>query len=212
LDDQVKIRGFRVEPGEVQGVLLSHPGVAEAVVVAREDVPGDRRLVGYVVPDSSSLAEPDLATALLAFVRRLLPEFLVPSTVVMMSALPLSPSGKLDREALPAPEASRRSTRRVLPRTPLEAEVCDVISGVLGGRPVGPLDGFFSDLGGHSLLATQVISRLCAVFGVALPLRSLFDTPTAAGVAAAIEDLVIAEVDALDDAEVLRRTVDRNDQ
>ncbi|RJS12520.1 non-ribosomal peptide synthetase, partial [Corallococcus sp. H22C18031201] len=147
VDFQVKVRGYRIEPGEVEAVLRQHPGVRDAVVVAREDVPGDKRLVAYVVPggEVSSLRE---------HVQKHLPEYMVPSAVVELAALPLSPNGKVDRRALPAPEAPvARPTEDAAPRNALEAQLVALWAEVLGRPSVGIHDNFF-DLGGHSLLAT----------------------------------------------------------
>ncbi len=200
VDDQLKIRGHRVEPGEVAHLLRRHPGVADAVVVAREDTPGDRRLIAYVVPDRAGRG--DLRAALLRLAREQLPEYMVPGDVVVVDELPLSANGKLDRARLPAP--GPRRTGGAPAESTLEREVGDVFSDVLGGEEVGIHDDFFADLGGHSLLATQVVSRLRAAFAVDLPLRRLFEAPTVAAIAAAIEELVLAEVEALSDDEVRR--------
>ena len=180
-DQQVKIRGFRVEPGEVETALLAHPDVREAAVVAREDAPGDRRLVGYVVPREGRV--PD-AAGLKAFLGARLPGHMVPSALVMLEALPLSPTGKVDRRALPAPE--RAGDRYVAPRTAAEQAVAAIYAEVLGTARVGGTDDFF-ELGGHSLLATRVLSRIRSRLGVDLPFRTLFETPTVERLAAAVE-------------------------
>ncbi|MEU1517123.1 non-ribosomal peptide synthase/polyketide synthase, partial [Streptomyces sp. NPDC005811] len=174
-DDQVKLRGFRIEPAEIEHALAAHPAVAHAVVAVRED-----RLVGYVVaaPD----ADPQPA-ALRSFLRDRLPDPLVPSAFVRLAALPLTPNGKLDRAALPTPAFD--VTERA-PRSPREQVLCDLFAEVLGVERVGVEDGFF-DLGGHSLLATRLVSRIRAVLGAELALRTLFETPTPAGLAAALD-------------------------
>ena len=186
-DEQVKIRGFRVEPGEVEAALAAHPGVGAAVVAAREDQPGDRRLVAYLVPADPKEGIPPLSE-LRAFVGQRLPGFMVPAVFTELASLPLTPSGKLDRAALPSPDAARPELAGgyVAPATPAEELLAGIWAQVLGITRVGVTDSFF-DLGGHSLLATQVISRVRGVFGVEVALAALFDQPTVAGLAAVVE-------------------------
>ncbi|OKI97218.1 non-ribosomal peptide synthetase [Kitasatospora sp. CB01950] len=184
-DDQVKVRGFRVEPGEVRAVLAGHPSVAQAAVVVREDLPGDRRLVAYVVPaaDAHTPAGPP-AEQLLAFAAKRLPGHLVPSAVVVLDALPLTAAGKLDRAALPAPDrpaAGRPAERR--PATAQEEILRGVFAQVLGVPEVGAEDNFFT-LGGHSLLAIRLISRIRVLFDVELPIQVFFEAPTPGRIAA----------------------------
>ncbi|HEY2736956.1 MAG TPA: condensation domain-containing protein, partial [Thermoanaerobaculia bacterium] len=173
-DDQVKIRGFRVEPGEIEEALLAHPGVREAVVLAR-----DRRLVAYVV---GTAAAGELRSSL----RERLPDYMVPAAFVELAALPLTSNGKVDRKALPVPEQQRPEEGRLAPRTAVEEILAGIWAELLGLERIGASDHFF-DLGGHSLLATQVMSRLPGAFGVEMPLRTLFEAPVLAGFAARIE-------------------------
>ncbi|QDQ09903.1 amino acid adenylation domain-containing protein [Streptomyces spectabilis] len=178
-DDQVQIRGFRVEPGEVQAALSEHPGVARAVVVAAER-DGDRRLVGYAVPVTGAAGP--TSGELRAFVAERLPAYMVPSVVVPLAALPLSPNGKLDRRALPAPEPGGTAERGRAPRTERERALCALFAEVLGVERVGIDDSFF-DIGGHSLLATRLVNRVRAVLGVDVPIRAVFESATVARLA-----------------------------
>ncbi|HEY0019275.1 MAG TPA: amino acid adenylation domain-containing protein [Longimicrobium sp.] len=181
LDEQVKIRGFRIELGEIESALLDHDAVREAAVIVREDVPGEKRIVAYVV--GSAEAEP-----LRVHLRTRLPEYMVPSAFVAVDALPLTPNGKLDRKALPAPEYAAAEDAYVAPRTPVEEVLAAVWAAVLRVERVGIHDGFF-ELGGHSLLATRVVSRLREVLGVELPLRAVFEGPTVAELAERVAEL-----------------------
>ncbi|HEX6371582.1 MAG TPA: amino acid adenylation domain-containing protein [Longimicrobium sp.] len=177
-DFQVKVRGFRIEPGEVEAALAALPEVGAAAVVAREDTPGDTRLVAYVTPSGGERPVPGLLRQALAAT---LPAHMVPTEWVVLETLPLNPHGKVDRRALPAPGPSG-AAHRTPPRTPAEELVADVWERVLGERP-GVHDNFF-DMGGHSLRATQVVSRIREAFGAELPLRVIFEAPTVAGLAA----------------------------
>ncbi|MEU1014063.1 non-ribosomal peptide synthase/polyketide synthase [Streptomyces sp. NPDC005898] len=175
-DDQVKIRGFRVEPGEVEAALAAHPDVVDVAVLAREDRPGAKRLVAYVVGGAGEDAE-----QLRAFAARSLPDYLVPTTVVPLAALPLSRNGKVDRAALPAPDAVP-GRERVEPRTEAERRTADVFGEVLGSEPPGVEDDFFQ-LGGDSILSIRLASRLAEAFDADVTPRAVFTHPTPAALA-----------------------------
>ncbi|NUQ65792.1 MAG: amino acid adenylation domain-containing protein [Pirellulales bacterium] len=185
MDHQVKVRGFRIELGEIEAALITHPGVRQAVVVARLDRHGQNRLAGYVLPEAGrSLSIESLRDHL----RPRLPDYMIPSALVLLDAFPLTPNGKVDREALPLPDTTRPDLKQeyVAPRTPTEALLARIWTEVLGLKEVGIHDNFFS-LGGHSLLATQVVSRVRAQCQLDVPLRELFEEPTIAALAAAID-------------------------
>ncbi|MEV6301950.1 amino acid adenylation domain-containing protein [Actinoplanes sp. NPDC051861] len=177
-DDQVKVRGFRVEPGEVETVLASTPGVARAVVVAR-----GQRLVGYVVAEPGAHVEPAEVRAAAA---ARLPSYMVPSVVVPLDELPLNPAGKLDRRALPDPAATGTGAARRAPASPREELLCGLFAEAAGVPEVGVDDDFF-DLGGHSLLAIRLVSRIRAAFGVELPIRAFFEAPSVAALARTLD-------------------------
>ncbi|MFI6084254.1 amino acid adenylation domain-containing protein [Streptomyces sp. NPDC051217] len=179
-DAQVKIRGFRVEPGEIEAVLVVHPHIAQAAVIAR-DRAGSKQLIAYTVPTTDPA--PDLDPAQLrAFVAERLPEYMVPAAFVTLDRLPLSPNGKLDHKALPAPELTGSAVYRA-PRSPQEAVLARLFAQVLGVEEVGIDDNFF-DLGGHSLRATRLVSRVRTVLMIDLPIRTVFQSPTVAELAA----------------------------
>ncbi|MEV6931501.1 condensation domain-containing protein [Dactylosporangium sp. NPDC051485] len=188
LDDQVKVRGFRIEPGEVRAALLALDGVGQAAVVARQDA-----LVAYLVPAAGTPA-PDPA-ALRAALAETLPAHMVPTAFVALAQLPLTVNGKLDRAALPDP-VPQAAAEYVAPRTDAEDLVAGVWAEVLGVDKVGALDDFF-DLGGHSLLATRMIARVRAAIDLAVPIRTLFTHRTVAAFATAVEELLIAEIEAM---------------
>jgi amino acid adenylation domain-containing protein len=187
IDHQVKVRGFRIEPGEIEAAIARHPAVREVVVIAREDVQGDRRLAAYLVAER---APADLADQLRALVRAAMPEYMVPADFVTLDTLPRTANGKLDRKALPAPSVGTAAPRAtaVAPRTPTEETVMAVFRNVVGRADFGVFDSFF-DLGGHSLMAARLMSQLRAAAGVDLPLRSLFERPTVAALAEAVDAL-----------------------
>ena len=186
-DAQVKVRGFRIEPGEIEAALVRHAGVAQAAVIAREDGPGGKRLVGYVVPAGDAVLD---AAALRAHLGQSLPEHMVPSALVVLDRLPLTPNGKLDRRALPAPEHRVGAVRRVA-RTPQEEILCALFAEVLGLERVGIDEDFFA-LGGHSLLATRLISRIRSTLDVEVSIRSLFEAPTVEALVGRLGDAQVA--------------------
>jgi amino acid adenylation domain-containing protein len=181
IDFQLKVRGFRIEPGEIEAVLAAHPAVRQAVAVAREDRPGERRLVAYAVAGEGSPSPADL----LRHLREWLPGYLVPSAVVVMDALPRTSGGKVDRRALPAPAVSLEG-RRLKPQTELEARLAAVWQELLGVEEVGAEDNFF-DLGGHSLLLIRLQARLAEELGREVPVVELFQYPTVRSLAARLQ-------------------------
>jgi aryl carrier-like protein len=187
IDHQVKLRGFRIELGEIEAALSRHPAIREVVVLAREDSPGDKRLVAYLV---TADAPPDLIDQLRVLLRAGLPDYMVPAAFVTLDALPLTPNAKVDRKALPLPALGEVTPRAgaVAPRTATEEMVMGVFSDVLEHPDSGVFENFF-DLGGHSLKAARLVHRLRAVSGVDLPLRNLFEHPTVAGLAEVIDGL-----------------------
>ncbi len=185
LDGQLKVRGTRVELGEVEATLCTHVAVAAAAVVGREDTSGERLLVAYVVTAAQSQS---LSRELRSYLKERLPGHMVPSVFVRLDQLPLLPSGKVDRRALPAPDKLERAQHGEYrpPRTPVEETLCGIWEAVLGQDPIGADDHFF-ELGGHSLLATQVVSRVKEALSVELPLARIFQTPVLSELAQFIE-------------------------
>ncbi|MDZ4343798.1 MAG: amino acid adenylation domain-containing protein, partial [Candidatus Binatia bacterium] len=212
IDHQVKLRGFRIELGEIEAVLSEHSKIFQSVVLAREEAPGDKRLVAYVVASDRAAAT---ANELRAFLKEKLPEYMVPSAFVLLDAMPLTPNGKLDRKALPAPDQNSAGSAEddVAPRTPVEELIAEIWVEVFKLDKVGIHDNFF-DLGGHSLLATQVVSRLRDGLRVELPLRTMFEKQTVEELAMVIAKIqvektegdavasILADIESLSDEEV----------
>jgi amino acid adenylation domain-containing protein len=186
MDNQIKIRGYRIELGEIESVLGQHPAIQSSVVAVREDGPGDKQLVGYVVPRTKRSFD---AAKVRKYLKQKLPEYMLPSAFVLLDELPLTPSGKVDRRALPAPDQSRPASVDVCqpPRTPTEEVLARIWAEVLKLEKVGIHDNFF-ELGGHSLLATQIVSRIRAAFSIELPVRHMFESPTVAETAVIITE------------------------
>lgn len=184
VDHQVKLRGFRIELGEIEAILKRLDGIKEAVVIVREDQPGNRLLVGYLVASSSN---PPAGSMLKAYLKSQLPDYMVPSAFVYLDQLPLTPNAKINRRALPAPDWSQWSEETlVAPRTPMEELVASIYGRILNIDRVAATANFF-ELGGHSLVATQVISRIREILKIELPLRDLFEAPTVAELAQRVE-------------------------
>jgi len=183
LDNQIKIRGFRIELGEIETVLTQHPEVHQAVVVAREDLPGDRILAAYIVPKRKPAPT---TNDLRHFLQARLPDYMLPSAFAILKAFPLTPNGKIDRRALPAPERVCPEVAYVAPRSPVEQQLAEIWAKVLGLERVGIHDNFF-ELGGHSLLLTQLLVQVRDTFQVDLSLGNLFEAPTVSGLAERIE-------------------------
>ncbi|UOB81277.1 non-ribosomal peptide synthetase DhbF [Bacillus sp. ZJS3] len=181
-DHQIKIRGFRIELGEIEAVIMKHPKIEQVAVIVREDQPGDKRLVSYIVASNNEMID---TNEIRQFAGGSLPDYMVPYAFVVVNELPLTPNGKLDRKALPAPEFIASASSRG-PRTPQEEMLCDLFTEVLSMPQIGIDDGFF-DLGGHSLLAVQLMSRMKEALGVELNIGTLFAAPTVAGLAERLE-------------------------
>ena len=220
-DRQVKIRGFRIEPEEVEAVLSQHPSIQQSVVLVREDVPDDKRLAAYVIARGEQGVT---ASELRGFVKSKLPEYMVPAAFVYLDALPLTPNGKVDYDALPASDQSRTEERSYVgPRTAVEKRLVDIWAEVLKLERVGIDENFF-ELGGHSLLATRVMSRVRDAFQLEIPLRTLFENPTLAGLAVQIaqpqpqnggaEDMaeLLGDVESLSDEQANRLLVEQGSE
>jgi acyl-CoA synthetase (AMP-forming)/AMP-acid ligase II/acyl carrier protein len=186
VDDQVKIRGIRIEPLEIEAVLGQHPRVLETVVLAWEHKPGDKRLVAYVVPNpKSTITSKELRN----FLARRLPDYMIPYAFVLLDAMPVTPNGKVDRRALPAPDRTKLTGGEIFvaPHTPVEEMLARIWAEVLGLEKIGVHDNFF-ELGGHSLLAVRVVARVRSAFEIELPVRWIFEMPTIAQLTEAIDE------------------------
>ena len=210
VDHQVKIRGYRIELGEIEAVLSRHQGIKDVVVSVSEETSGDKRLVAYVIPKEGKTPQNN---ELNEFLKKNLPEYMIPSFFVMMDAFPLTPSGKVSRRGLKSPKKIKRDGEIPLaaPRTPTEAEMTTIWMDVLGVGQIGIHDNFFH-LGGHSLLATRIISRLKATFQVDFPLRILFESPTIAEIAEEIDQRLARRMEPSEMKELLDKLEDISDE
>ena len=186
IDYQVKLRGFRIELGEIETLLADDPTVRQAVVIVREDVPGDKRLVGYVLAREGRSCDP---LALRRALKDMVPDYMVPAAIVPLETFPLTPNGKVDRGALPAPSAEpvHDSAQAIEPRTRVELQLVAIWEQVLGIAPIGVRDNFFA-LGGYSLLALRMFSAIEQTVGIRLPMAMLFQAPTIEQLAAVLAD------------------------
>jgi amino acid adenylation domain-containing protein len=202
IDDQIKIRGYRIEPNEIVAHLSRHEAVEASTVVANKLVSGEKRLVAYLVAKPG--AKP-CASDLRRHLRAHLPDYMVPETFVVLLSLPLNANGKLDRMALPLPDAlnTLRDAGTAELRTPIGKRLAEIVEGLLEVKQIGADDNFFL-LGGHSLLGTQLIARIQDIFGVAVSLRALFDSPTIAELSSHIERLIVARLEAMGEDEAQR--------
>jgi amino acid adenylation domain-containing protein len=203
IDTQLKIRGYRIELNEIVAVLNTHPAVQASAVVARQDGTGNLRLLAYLVISQGQA--PPGAGELRNLLRAQLPDYMVPAVFLQLRDLPLTPNGKLDRNALPAPDDSNMLPNEdyVLPRTVLEEKLSVVVAQLLGINGVGVNDNFFL-IGGHSLFCTQLIARILNDFGVELPMRCVFESPTPAQLAREIERLIVTKLDTMNEDELQR--------
>ena len=204
IDHQVKIRGYRIELGEIETVLRQHPAIEDVVVIARKHINDDTRLVAYVVASHSELS--DLINKARRFLRERLPEYMVPSAFVVLDALPLSPNGKVDRKALPAPELSKNDldSTFVAPRTPVEERLAAMWRETLGVEKISIYHDFF-ELGGHSLLLTQLASRIRKTFHTEVPLRILLDNSTLVEMSQTVLACQVEQADKVKVAQMLKR-------
>ncbi len=200
IDDQIKIRGYRIELNEINAALNDHPSIQASFVIAREDSPGEKRLVAYVV---SAAGSPRDEKSIRELIRSRLPDYMEPAVFVWMESLPLSPNGKVDKAALPAPgpEDGLHEGGFIAPRTPVEEALANIIAEVLGIPRVSVDDDFFA-LGGHSLLGAQVVARVRAEFDVEMQLLDVFDAPTVAELSLRVEEAITSRLDAMTDEEV----------
>ena len=192
IDDVVKIRGFRVALGEIESLLIQHPDVICQVVILREDQPGHKQLVAYVVTDNPSLTQNELQS----FLKQKLPNYMIPTAFVMMEGLPVTTNGKVDRRALPAPSQEINLSNFVLPNTPTQKLIADIWRSVLVTTQLGIHNNFF-DIGGNSLRAMQVMSLLTETLQIDLPLRYLFENPTVAELAAGFDSLLTSQTNTI---------------
>jgi acyl carrier protein len=201
VDDLIKVRGFRVEPNEIIAVLNRHPAVQASAVMAWQDSTNSQHLVAYVVQNHAH-ARPT-STELRDLLSNRLPDYMIPATFVELADLPLTSNGKVDRNALPRPDASNTlpDENYMSPRTMLEEKLSALVANLLGVAQVGVNDNFFL-IGGHSLLGTQLIARIRDTFGVELPLRSIFQSPTPALLGQEVERLMVAKIGQMSDDEV----------
>ncbi len=209
IDHQVKVRGFRIELGEIEAALKAHPQVAEGVVIVREDQPGNQMLAAYYVAGDEAPSAGDLR----AFMRQRLPEYMIPNAFVHLEAMPLTPSNKIDRKALPAPDQTRTiEVEYVAPTTDTEVQLAAIVAELLTLDRVGLNDNFF-EMGGHSLLATQFVSRVRETFGVELPLRTIFEHPSVGELAGQVDDLQAEQTsDLADVADLLDQLMELSDE
>lgn len=184
-DNQIKLRGYRIEPGEIETALKRQPEVLDSAVIVREDTPGEKRLVAYIVRKQSAAPDFD-QSALVAALKKSLPDYLVPSAIVALPALPRTPNGKVDRNALPAPRSEKPAGELEMPRTPLEEKIAAIWRDVLGVEHAGIADNFF-DLGGHSLSGLRLVNQLREAMGEHLALAIVFEAPTVARMADLLE-------------------------
>ncbi|AFZ57857.1 non-ribosomal peptide synthetase [Anabaena cylindrica] len=199
IDNQVKIRGFRIELGEIEAVLNQHPNLKAAKVITREDIPGDKRLVAYIISKSNQNSPSEISHQLREYLKQKLPDYMIPSAFVVLESFPLTTNGKIDCRSLPAPNFADSGSNYVAPRTPTEEIIAHIWSQVLKIETIGIDDNFF-ELGGHSLLATQVISRIRQSFNLEIPLYLLFEFPTIAqiseqiGITKQTDDVLVAAI------------------
>jgi amino acid adenylation domain-containing protein len=201
VDQMIKIRGYRIEPNEIMAVLDTHPAVQESVVIAGQDCTDNPHLIAYIVVKQPQ--DRPTANELRGLLRRQLPDYMIPAIFVVLPDLPLNTNGKLDRAALPPPDASTTlpNENYLSPRTVLEEKLSALVTNLLGVTQVGVNDNFFL-IGGHSLFGTQLIARIRDIFGVELPLRSVFESPTAALLAQQIERLIAAKLETMNEGEI----------